>query len=906
MGNIPERLCAVMVALALTFSATAQSGQSLEITGDFSDNTIEETLNTLTDQYPITFYYDASILPKESTGLSFTDASLTEVMDGLLGQSLLGYVAYRDYIVLIAPKYILEQDFGADYYQALENSISEPAADLTETTLVVGDISELGASGQTTLTGILLDEETNEPIIGANVTISDLEIGTVSEIDGSFSLTMPVGEHMLVIRYIGFETYVRELKIFSDGNVDIALEKSAVQLEEVTIKADAPDASIEKGQIGVATLDVKSIKKLPTFFGEADVVQSLLLYPGVSTIGEGATGFNVRGGDVDQNLIMQDNGMFMNSSHALGFYSAFNADLIGRVDLYKGNMPAEYGGRLAAVMDIEMRDGNYSDWSLKGGIGPVSSRLSFEGPIIKDKMSFIAGGRISHADWLLKQMKPPEVQNSHVFFYDVNARLSTKINDKNTLILSGYASADEFDFNREFGFEYQTYLAQAIYKTIFSDKWYNNLSVTGSQYNSTQFDYAGSDASSLDSDIQYLKVRDKNTYLASKDLRVDAGIESIWYKVNPGEQTPLNDNSVIIPAVLEQEQASEAAVYVQAEYSVSTPLLITAGLRFVNYRFTGPKTVFGYEDPENPDAGEIVDSTMHGSGKIASYSSFEPRISLRYKLSTSTSIKAGYSRTAQYINQIFNSDSPTPTSQWQLSTQYIKPQRSHNLSAGIFKNFKDNLWETSFEVYGRYIDALFDYKDFAELVMNPHIETELLPGIGRTYGAEFSIKKKEGELNGWVSYTLSKSERQIDGINNGNWYVSNFDKKHVFSLVLNYQPNRRNTLTFNFNFSTGRPTSPPVGTYATVEGLVVPAYTQRNALRIPDYHRLDIAYTIGKGYKKDKKIQTSWTFSIYNVYGRRNAFSVFYTQAAFKQVQANQLSILGSALPAVTLNFEFL
>jgi hypothetical protein len=449
-------------------------------------------------------------------------------------------------------------------------------------------------------------------------------------------------------------------------------------------------------------------------------------------------------------------------------------------------------------------------------------------------------------------------------------------------------------------------MAQATYKTIFSDKMYNSISVTASQYNSTQFDYAGTDASKLDSDIRYLKVKEKFTYQPNKDLRADAGLESIWYKVKPGEQTPLNENSTIIPAVLEEEQANELAGYVQAEYNISVPLQITAGIRFVNYRFNGPKTVFGYQDSEKPDADEIVDSTMFGSGKIASFTSFEPRISLRYRLSTSLSIKAGYSRTAQFINQIFNSDSPTPTSQWQLSTQYIEPQRSHNLSAGIFKNFNDNLWETSFEVYGRQIDALFDYKDFAELVMNPHLETELLPGVGRTYGAEFSVKKKEGEINGWVSYTLSKSERQIEGINNGNWYVSNFDKTHVFSLVLNYQPNRRNTLTFNFNFSTGRPTSPPVGTYATVEGLIVPAYTQRNALRIPDYHRLDIAYTIGKGYKKDKKIQTSWTFSIYNVYGRKNAFSVYYTQAAFKQTQANQLSILGSAFPAITLNFEFL
>ena len=343
------------------------------------------------------------------------------------------------------------------------------------------------------------------------------------------------------------------------------------------------------------------------------------------------------------------------------------------------------------------------------------------------------------------------------------------------------------------------------------------------------------------------------------------------------------------------------------EYEFSPAVLLSAGLRAVYYSFLGENTVYNYQDPSRPTVESIVGTTEIGKGEsIATHTSLEPRLSLRYRFTESASVKLGYSRTAQFINQIFNTDSPTPNSQWQLSTNYLDPNRSHNLSVGYFKNFRSNLWETSVEVYGRSIDNLYDYRDFADLVVNDHIETELLPGIGRSYGAELSVKKKSGVINGWLSYTYSRSELQIEGINDNQWYPSNFDKPHDVSLVLNYQPNRRNTLTFNFNFSTGRPTTPPIGNFKIQNGLVVPIYATRNEYRIPDYHRLDVAYTLGKGYKRDKKIQTSWTISVYNLYARKNAFSVFFTQGAFRKSQANKLAILGSAIPSLTFNLEIL
>ncbi|MCB0687052.1 MAG: TonB-dependent receptor, partial [Saprospiraceae bacterium] len=452
-----------------------------------------------------------------------------------------------------------------------------------------------------------------------------------------------------------------------------------------------------------------------------------------------------------------------------------------------------------------------------------------------------------------------------------------------------------------------TLMGQLIYRQIFNDKSYNKLSVVGSKYFSAQTDFAGTDAARVTNDINYLKLQELFTTSPNTQLKIDLGLSSILYDLAPGTQEPSGEDSDITPKTIESEKGIESAVFGNVEYSVSPALTISAGLRGVLYQYIGPKSVYEYEDPSYPTAETISGITTYDKGKIiASHSSFEPRLSVRYRLSAETSLKLGYSRTAQFINQIFNTDAPTPNSQWQLSTNYLDPFRSHNLSLGYFRNFIDNLWETSIEVYGRYIDHLYDYRDFADLVVNDHIETELLSGIGRTYGAELSIKKKSGKVNGWFSYTYAKSERQIEGINDDDWYPSNFDKTHDASVIFNYQPNRRNTLTVNFSYSTGRPTTPPIGNYKIQNGLVIPIYSARNQYRIPDYHRLDVAYTIGKGYKRDKKIQTSWTLSVYNVYARKNAFSVFFTQGEFRRVQANKLAILGSAIPSVTFNMEIL
>lgn len=871
---------------------------------NFQNNTIADILKILNEEQDVKIYYQLDDLPLRSISKNYDNVSLEELIEDLLLGTTLSYFNYREYAIIIAQKSIVDEYYTTDYYLALQNQNVQPTVQTDpESVISVGDITLLDAAGTAKIKGTVLDALNSETVIGATINFPKLGLSTVTDIDGSFDFDLPAGAHEFKIEFIGYEDLVKILEVNSSGEFQVNLEREAITLQEVLVKADAVDVNIENAQIGVERLDVKAIKKLPSFMGEADVVKSLLLQPGVSNVGEGAIGFNVRGGQVDQNLVMQDEGFLFNTSHALGFFSTFNPELISFVTLYKGNIPAEFGGRLASVLDVEMRDGSFKKLQFKGGIGPVSSKLSLEGPIIKDKTSFITGFRSSYSDWILNLINVPEVKRSSAFFYDFNGRLTHKFNDKNTLILSGYSSSDRFTYNQEFGFDYQTQLGQMILKSIFSDQLFSKLTATYSNYDSAQLDLNGTDASTLDTNLEYIKLKEKLTYIASDDLELNFGLSGIFYKVIPGSVTPNGEISQVIPKSLDKEQGLETALFLNSSWDLNEEWTMNAGLRVSGYQYLGPRSVTRYSNPESPRLDEVTDSENFESGDvIKSYGALEPRASFRYKLDDESSIKFGYSRTKQYINLISNTNTPTPGSQWQLSTEYISPQQSNNLSIGYFKNFENNLWETSVELYGRMIEDVFDFKNFAVLNLNENIETELLYGQGRAYGAELSIKKKSGLINGALSYTLSRSEKRIDGVNEFNWYPNNFDKPHDLSLVFNIQANQRNSITFNFNYGSGRPTTAPVASYRETNSFVVPVYSDRNKLRIPPFHRLDFAYTLGQSYRKDRKFRTSYTFSIYNIYGRSNAFSVFFTQKPFDRPRANQLAIIGNAFPALSIN----
>ena len=844
-----------------------------------------------------------------SVTLDLASTPLPRALDRLLEGTGLSYLIYRDQAIFISERALIKQDFGARYYQVLEEALIAKKKNEKESKdpVIIGTPDQLSPTGKAMISGQVTDAENGEVITGATLYFPKLEEGAATGSEGRFNIMLPPGVYQLEVQYVGYGEKQIDLEVYSDGELPISLNKRSIALQEVIVEARAPDANVARVMAGVTQLDVKSIKKLPSFLGEVDPIRSLLLQPGISTIGEGAAGFNVRGGQIDQNLIMQDEAFLFNSSHALGFFSTFNSDLISSLELYKGIMPAQYGGRLASVLDVEMRSGSFETFRMQGGLSPVAARLSMETPILEERSSIIAGFRGAYSDWILDLVQVPEVQESSASFYDANLRYTHRLSEVHSLSLSGYTAWDRFRYADEFGFKYRTRTAQLFLRSAFSKSWLSRFSLTYSRYTSREEDLSGGDASLLDHAVSYLKAKEQLTFTPANDLSFDGGMSAIRYWVDPGSIQPASPESSALPRQLERDKGLETAAFLNAEWSPNAVFSVSAGLRFAWFAYLGPQTVFQYAGEGPPVLAALTDTLHYGRGEhIASYTSLEPRLSARYRFGPTTSFKAGYSRTAQFINQITDASSPTPTSIWQLSTPNIEPQRSHNFSVGFFQNFQNNHWETSAEIYYRLIDHLFDYRDFADLTVNEHLETELLPGEGRAYGLELSIKRNTGRLNGWISYTLSRSELLVQGVGNNTWYPSNFDTPHNLTLVINFLPTRRHTFSLNFNYRSGRPTTAPIGSYTLNNGLKVLDYSTRNQLRIPDYHRLDLAYTFGQGFNKKKRFKTSWTVSIYNVYGRRNALSVFFIQQPYNPPTANRLSILGGVFPSLTFNFELI
>ena len=898
--------CFFFILLSFT-TLFAQQQNAIFVEGSYNNAPLENVLKDLQERYPIQFYYRKADLASSTITQELDSIPLNTALNRILSETPLGFNNYRDYAIIIADARFLDNDYSKEYYQVWverANGIDIEQAN-TASAIQIGDIKNLSATGSVKVNGQLIDGDDGSAVSGATLRLPQLNLGVITDENGNFSFEVPIGLHEIRISRLGYEGLIKEIKALSDGSLNLNILKETLTLDEVVLEAEAEDANVSNTQIGVTAIEVGDLNKLPAFLGESDVFQAILLQPGVSSVGEGTSGFNVRGGNTDQNLILQDEAFIFNASHALGFFSTFNTDILGNVSLYKGNIPASYGGRLASVLDVQIRDGRSDKFRLKGGISPVSGRLSMEGPLNKGKTTFITGIRSSYSDWILQRINIPELQESSVFFYDFNFRLTHNFNPKNKITLSAYAAEDDFSYANDFGFEYATRNFQLSYTSLFNDRTSNRFSAVYGTYESQQEELEGSEASKLNNNINHLKLKNQLSWTASDKLQLDLGISSILYQVDPGKIEPSGELSLVIPDALEQEQGIESAAFVQSEWKLGDLFSISTGIRYALYQYLGPGTHLTYQEGAPIRLENIVDTLSFGDNEvIETYSSFEPRISANLSLGSQSSIKMGYSRTAQFINQISNTDSPTPVQIWQLSTSNIAPQRSHNYSIGYFQNFNQNKWETSIEVYYRDMDEIFDYKDFADITLNDHIETELLSGTGRAYGAELSIRKNEGAVNGFISYTYSRVERQIQGINDGAWYPANFDRPHDASIILNFQFNQRNSLAINFNFRSGRPNTIPVGSYTLSNGLTVPDYSLRNQWRIPDYHRLDVAYTIGRGYKRNRKLNTSWTISVFNVYGRRNPYSIFYLQEVKQRPTAQRLAILGSTFPSLTLNFD--
>lgn len=774
-----------------------------------------------------------------------------------------------------------------------------------------------------TLSGTITEENSNETLIGVTVAFPNLGTGVVTNEYGFYSITIPEGEYQLLVSYLGFEEIRQSINLDANTKIDFKLIEKAEQLEEVVVTKNVEKMDIRKPQMSVNTLSVETIKKIPVILGEADIIKSILLLPGVTNAGEGASGFNVRGGAVDQNLILLDEAIIFNSSHLFGFFSVFNPDAIKDIKLYKGGIPARYGGRVSSVLDIFQKEGNSKELKVNGGIGAVASRLLIEGPLKKDKAAFLIGGRGSYAHLFLPLF---DIDNT-AFFYDLNTKLNWKIDDNNSVFLSGYFGRDVFGISESFVNTYGNAVGNFRWNHLFSDKLFSNLSMIYSDYfYGLNLDFVGFN---WNSGIRNFNLKYDLKHYVNDKLQVNYGLNNIYYAFNPGKIEPSNADSGIIEDQLTQKYANEFAAYIDVEHRVTDNLSLGYGLRFSNFIRLGQDelNVYANNNPVDFDPllliyqeAEPIDVINPGrGGSLATFNNLEPRFSMAYTFNDNSSVKASYTRLAQYLHLLSNTNSPTPLDVWTPSGPFVRPQLLDQYALGFFKNIAGGTFSFETEVFYKDVQNRIDYIDGANLIANDAIEQVILNGEARAYGLEILLRKNEGRFQGWLAYTLSKSEQrtpgrttlldngrsnQETGINFGEWYNTPFDKPHDVSLFASYELSKKWSINSNFVYQTGQPTNFPIGQFE-FQGLTVPFFGLRNQQRLPDYNRIDVSATLTPTKNNNRKMQGEWIFSIYNIYNRRNAASInFRRNQDTGNNEAVRTAIFG-IVPAVTYNFKF-
>lgn len=779
--------------------------------------------------------------------------------------------------------------------------------------------SGLMAQEKYTISGYINDGATGEALIGGTIYVEELSSGVQTNVYGFYSLTLPAGNYTLEYRYIGYISLKKEIDLSQDEQLIIELSSDEVHLQEIIIKGTPEDENVTSSEMSTVELDIKTIRLIPAFMGEVDVIKSIQLLPGVSTVGEGASGFNVRGGSVGQNLVLLDEAPVYNSSHLLGFFSVFNPDAVKDVKLYKGGVPARYGGRIASILDIRMKDGNAKKFGVQGGVGTIFSRLAIEGPTIKDKGSFILAARRSYIDVLAKPFTDVLDDGSALNFYDLTFKTNYKINHSNTVHLSGYLGRDKFLFDKNQGFTWGNKTATIRWNHLFGNRLFSNFTTFFSDYDySLAFGETDLDKFEWKSRIRTINFKPEFTYFINSSNELTFGGDLIYYKFNPANAVGTS-NGVSADVSLEKKYGLESAIFIGNKTKFSESISAQYGLRLSNFQYLGPGYVYEWETTE-PGKRKQLASVRRAEKyeSIASYSNLEPRASIKVQTGSKTSIKASYNRMSQYIHLISNTTASNPLDVWRSSTNNIEPQIGDQYALGVFKNFgSNNDYEASVEAYYRDTKNQIEYIDGADILINEFLEADLLSGVGRAMGLEFYVKKNSGKLNGWISYTLGKTELKVDGVNNFTWYPTRFDQRHNLKIVGYYELNPRWTLSANFTYLSGTPTTFPTDRF-TQQDYLIPynAYNTRNNVRIPNFHRLDISATLhGKKYKKNGKLRKNsdyWVFGFYNVYARKNPFSIYFSQGTERTTTgqpiesfATRVSIIGTIIPAISYNFNF-
>ncbi len=762
--------------------------------------------------------------------------------------------------------------------------------------IILFSASLLFAQDKFTLSGHIKDASSGEELIGATIYIKELNSGSATNVYGYYSLTIPKGKYTIRYSYIGFESTTITIDLLNNLVEGIELKVSESTLNEVVIKGEAEDENIRSADMGVVKMDIKEINKIPVLFGEQDIIKTLTLMPGVSGGGEGKGGFYVRGGNTDQNLILLDEAPVYNASHLMGFFSVFNSDAIKDMTLYKAGIPAKFGGRLSSVLDVHMNEGNQKKYSVSGGLGLISSRLTVEGPIVKDKGSFIVSGRRTYAD-ILYGLMDPDFKDMALFFYDLNAKANYKIGEKDRIFISGYFGQDKLGAGN-FGFSWGNKTGTIRWNHLFSSKLFSNTSLIYSSYNYNININQSNSEFEISSGIEDLHLKQDFTFFANPNNTVKFGVDVIHHTFKPGELLSEGEFS-INNIIIDKKYAYESGVYISNDQKLGSRIMLDYGVRFSMFNEIGPGSEFRYDDN-----GDIISEKNYNKGDIIkTYIEPEPRFSMSYLLNEQSSIKASYQRNAQYIHLLSASTADNPTDVWVPSSSLIKPEKANQYSVGYFRNFINNTFEAYIELYYKDMYDLVDYKDGANVLLNEHVEADLAFGKGRSYGIELLFKKRLGNFTGWIGYTLSKTERKFDAINSGSWFSARQDRTNDVSIVGMYDINKKLAVSATWLYYTGDAVTMPSGQYL-IDGNIVPLYTERNGYRMPDYHRLDLSLTL-KG-KQTKKFRSSWNFSVYNAYARENAYSISFTESESNPgtMESTQFSLF-SIIPSVTWNFKF-
>lgn len=891
------------------------SGQEdLKITWDYIDLSFNEFVLKAETELKLRFFFKddwvKDLRPADHPGKSL----LTEFLDDLFrDKSLYYYIDYDRNIVItknFAVKiYDLSEAEDQNYIAPTEFYDTQDKQKLEGNVFIdIGNPADRYKTGNVNISGYITDRDTKAPIAGVTVFVQKLSTGTISNQYGFYTLTLPRGMHLIQFSFIGMKEKQINVNLYGSGEMDIEMNSMLIPLKETVVSAQK-NVIFQRYEVGVEKVNITSFRLLPTSLGESDIIKSVLLMPGVQSVGEGTAGFNVRGGSSDQNLILLYGAPVYNTSHFFGFFSAVNSDIIRDVTLYKGGIPGRYGGRISSVLDITSKDGNRREFGGNAGISPITAHLMLEGPIKKDTCTYILTGRTTYSNWLFSLIDNQSLKRSRASFYDVNGRIAWDINKNNKIDLSSYLSHDSFKFNSDTVYSYNNNIVALRWRHFFSSRFFSLITVNNSNYRYE----VSSESNTAEGFIMSHQVNstgfkaDFNWYQGRNEINY--GVDLNRYSVTPGSYQPASDSSIVIPKTIEQEKAFEAALYLEDRYIISDYVSINAGARFSSFFAFGPRNFPIYDPEYSKSSSTVVDTLKYGKELYRSYAGPEFRISLNFRTSQNSSFKINYNRTRQYLHLLSNTTTISPTDTWKLSDYYIRPQIGDQYAVGFYQMLFNSSIETSIELYYKQIRNMLDFKGGTDLIMPENIEKDIVNVRGKAYGLELSVKKDAGRIRWSIGYTYARTFLKSIGrfsdeiINHGDWFPANFDKPNDLVATFNYLFSRRFSFSANYTWSTGRPITYPVSTYYMGDILLV-HYSDRNKYRIPDYMRMDISFKVSGNLRSRKIANPHWIFSVYNVLGRQNVYSIYFRNEN-NMVNGYKLSVFGRAIPSLSFNFDF-